>query len=302
MGNSVLNALVAAGPFRQTLSFPRRRDGFHVMATSAGYEIASGPSYDWNGRTRGHTPFSILQHTVSGVGRLRYERLDHRISDGETMLVSIPHAHRYWLEAGESWSFFWIAMSGQEALRLHRTILAAAGPVFRLREATIETLAGACRELCRPDISAGQASSEAYRVTMALHDDLMSRIDTGPGNPIAHLAIDRAVAHVRARLETPLDVASLATVAGMSRAHFVRLFKRFEGIAPSEFVLRERMNRATRLLVKGQLSIKEIADACGFEDPNYFAKVFRRTYAISPSEFRSTGMYSANTARTSPLP
>jgi transcriptional regulator GlxA family with amidase domain len=161
-----------------------------------------------------------------------------------------------------------------------------------LREATVEILAGTCRELCRPDISAGRASSEAYRVTMALHDDLMSRIDTGPGSPGAHLAIDRAAAYARAHLEAPLDVASLAAVAGLSRAHFVRLFRRFEGVAPSEFVLRERMNRATRLLVKGQLSIKEIADACGFEDPNYFAKVFRRTYAISPSEFRTTGMYS----------
>ncbi|MBB3999268.1 helix-turn-helix transcriptional regulator [Aureimonas pseudogalii] len=301
MGNSMLDRLVARGPFRQTLSFPRRHDGFHIMATSAGHELASGPGYDWNGRTRGHTPFSILQHTISGAGRLRYERRDFRISAGETMLVSIPHSHRYWLEAGESWRFFWIAMSGQEALRLHRAILAASGPVFRLSDQTADILAGICLQLCRPDTSAGQASSEAYRATMALHDDLMARIDTGTGSAVAHRAIDRAAAHARAHLDAPLDVASLAAVAGLSRAHFVRLFTRFQGVSPSEFVLRERMGRATRLLVNGQLSIKDIADICGFDDPNYFAKVFRRTYAISPSEFRTTGMYSA-AAQPSPPP
>jgi AraC-like DNA-binding protein len=45
--------------------------------------------------------------------------------------------------------------------------------------------------------------------------------------------------------------------------------------------------------VNGQLSVKAVAVACGYDDPNYFAKVFRRAYAISPSEFRTNGMYAA---------
>ncbi|RIX98162.1 AraC family transcriptional regulator [Aureimonas flava] len=300
MGNFMLDRLLSGGGFRRTLTFPRRRDGLHIMATSVGVETARGPAYDWNGRSRGHTPFSVLQHTVDGAGRLRYERRGFRVEPGQTMLVSIPHAHRYWLEPGESWSFFWIAMSGQEALRLHRAILHAAGPVFRLQPRTVEVLADICLTLREPDVTAGLASSEAYRATMALHDDLMSRTD-GEGGHGATPRLERATAYARAHLEAPLDVATLAGVAGLSRAHFVRLFRRFQGVSPSEFVARERMKRATRLLINGQLSVKEIASACGFEDPNYFAKVFRRTYAISPSEFRSTGMYSTTSGADAPL-
>ena len=290
MGNSVLSRMIDGGPFRRTLSFPRRRDRFHIMATSAGYEIAQGQSYDWDGRKRGHTPFCVLQHTISGAGRLRYEQQDWSINPGETMLVSIPHAHRYWLEPGESWGFFWVAMSGQEALRLQRAILHAAGPVFRLAQATVEELAEVCLSLADPAIGAGHASGAAYRATMALHDDLLARTDGG-GSGMTHTAIERATAHVRGHLDADLDVGVLAAVAGLSRAHFSRLFRRLQGISPAEFVLRERISRAARLLVNGQLSVKEIASACGFEDPNYFAKAFRRTYATSPSEFRSTGMY-----------
>ena len=113
MGNSVLTSLVERGPFRHAISLPRRRDRLHVMPTSTGYEIATGPAYDWDGRKRGHTPFSVLQHTTSGVGRLKYERRNYRVEPGETMLVTIPHTHRYWVERDETWSFFWIAMSGQ---------------------------------------------------------------------------------------------------------------------------------------------------------------------------------------------
>ena len=63
MGNSVLAGLIERGPFRHAISLPRRRDRLHVMPTSTGYEIATGPTYDWDGRQRGHTPFSVLQHT-----------------------------------------------------------------------------------------------------------------------------------------------------------------------------------------------------------------------------------------------
>ena len=56
------------------------------------------------------------------------------------MLVVVPHAHRYWVESGGRWEFFWISMHGAEALRIHREVLAAAGPVFKVKTETIETL------------------------------------------------------------------------------------------------------------------------------------------------------------------
>ena len=295
MGNSVLAGLIERGPFRHAISLPRRRDRLHVMPTSTGYEIATGPTYDWDGRQRGHTPFSVLQHTTSGVGRLKYERRSYRVGPGETMLVTIPHSHRYWVEEGETWSFFWIAMCGQEALRLHRSILAEAGPVFRLRPETVERLAQTSLDLADSPLEAGRASSAAYAATTALFDDLLARQEFSAGDQ-RHEAIERATAHIRGHLEQPLDVQGLADVAGLSRAHFSRLFTQIEGLPPSEFVLRERMQRATRLLVTGQLGVKAISSACGFGDPNYFAKVFRRTFAISPSEFRTTGMYLAQQA------
>ena len=53
------------------------------------------------------------------------------------------------------------------------------------------------------------------------------------------------------------------------------------------------MRRAARLLSSHSLlSVKEIANLTGFDEPNYFAKVFRRFFGTSPTEFRTTGMYS----------
>ena len=83
----------------------------------------------------------MLQHTVAGAGNLLYERRPYRLLPGDTMLTIVPHNHRYWVEDGGRWEFFWLSITGQEAVRIHRLILAATGPVFRLKPETVEQLA-----------------------------------------------------------------------------------------------------------------------------------------------------------------
>jgi AraC-like DNA-binding protein len=57
-------------------------------------------------------------------------------------------------------------------------------------------------------------------------------------------------------------------------------------------VLDQRMRHTARLLTShAHLPIKEIASLTGFEDPNYFAKDFRRFFGTSPTEFSTTWIY-----------
>ena len=106
--------------------------------------------------------------------------------------------------------------------------------------------------------------------------------------------MQQVIQHIMANLEHPLPVEKLAEVAGLSRAHFSRVFAASEGVPPAEFVLRKRLQRAAKLLTKAaHLSVKEVSNMSGFEDPNYFAKVFRRHFGANPTEFRTTGMYSS---------
>ncbi len=296
-GNSVLTLMQARGPGRSAISFAQGRDRLHVMPTSAGYEIATDASYRWNGRHRGRTPFSVVQCTLSGAGRLRYERHERVVGPGETMLVVVPHPHEYWIEDGERWEFFWLAMTGQEALRLHRAILAAAGPVFKLRPETTARLASISLDLRDGKAKrACEASALAYEATMALYDDVLGG-DGGTRSTRGQMR--RVLGHVRTHLHEPLDVQALADLAGLSRAHFTRVFTRSEGVSPAEYVLNERMRRAASLLVSSEAAVKQVCRDCGFDDPNYFAKAFRKSYGASPTEFRTTGMYAGTTRRHS---
>ncbi|MGY5801309.1 AraC family transcriptional regulator [Rhizobium sp. LEGMi12c] len=286
----MLHELIDNGQVMRTVSLPRGRHRLHAMPTSAGYEVRHDEPYDWDGRRRGQTPFTVLQHTISGTGRLRYENRSYRVDSGDTLLVLVPHNHRYWLEKGERWEYFWISMNGEEALRIHRLILAAAGPVLKLQQATIDHLADCSLRLVKGARTPASASAIAYEAAMALYDDVFGSHAFAADRSVMQIVID----HINANLDKPLPVDELAKVSGLSRAHFSRVFAESEGVPPAEFVLQQRMQRAAKLLTKAAfIPVKEVAIMSGFDDANYFSKVFRRIYGINPTEFRTTGMYAA---------
>jgi AraC-like DNA-binding protein len=293
MGNFVLQDLVDQGPAGRSVSLPRGRMTLHAMPTSSGYEMRHDTEYDWDGRKRGAAPFTVLQHTISGRGNLRYENRMMQVKPGETMLLLIPHNHRYWLEKGDHWEFFWISMNGEEALRIQRLILAITGPVFRLKKETIDQLAHCCYRLVVGGKTPGSASAIAYEAAMALYDDVFG---SHPTISQEYRALQHVLSHIEANLDQRLSVDDLADVAGLSRAHFSRIFAASEGQPPAEFVLHKRLRRAAKLLTKtADMPIKEVAALCGFTDANYFSKVFRRLYGTNPSDFRTSGMYASVT-------
>ncbi|WP_375450065.1 helix-turn-helix domain-containing protein [uncultured Devosia sp.] len=282
----MLHDLIAYGHKLSVLRLPKSDVPLHAMAISAGYEQRVNEVYSWDGLQRGTAPFLVLQHTVAGQGRLDFAGVQHRLTPGQTMLLSLPHAHRYWLERGQSWEYFWIVLNGREALRIARAVIDVAGPVLTLSQGVIDRLAAACLALIdQPAILPGQASGAAYSAIVALHDGVFS---TGAEpRPALPAAIARATAYVDANLAGPLNVARMAGVAQMSRAHFVRQFSAALATSPSAFVLERRLERVERLLLATDMSIVAIARATGFANANYLAKAFRRKYALAPLQYRN---------------
>lgn len=81
------------------------------------------------------------------------------------------------------------------------------------------------------------------------------------------------------------DVPALAALCSLSETHFRRLWHRVFGTSPTAYLRAKRMARAKDLLLSGVYSVSEAARAVGYDDANYFARVFRREVGLSPSEF-----------------
>lgn len=93
--------------------------------------------------------------------------------------------------------------------------------------------------------------------------------------------------HIRERLAGEIRLRDLAAGVGYSQAHFSRLFRRTLGVTPHRYVLQMRVDHAKRLLHDEQLSLGQVASACGFADQSHFGTAFTRLTGTPPGRFRA---------------
>jgi AraC family transcriptional regulator len=92
----------------------------------------------------------------------------------------------------------------------------------------------------------------------------------------------RVLEYMRANLDCELSVSAIASVAGMSDAHFARAFRATFKEPPHRTVLRWRLERAIRLVARNGYSLAEAALAAGFCDQAHFTNAMRRHFGITP--------------------
>lgn len=84
----------------------------------------------------------------------------------------------------------------------------------------------------------------------------------------------------------PLTGESLARKIGVSREHLSKTFHQETGIQLRDYLFDQRLNEALSLLLKSNLSCKEIASICHYGSYSAFFRTFRKVYGVSPDEFR----------------
>jgi AraC family transcriptional regulator len=97
----------------------------------------------------------------------------------------------------------------------------------------------------------------------------------------------RVLDFVAERFGGPITIEEMARVAGLSPAHFSRLFKDVLGDSPYQFVMDYRVEQAKRMLVERSRSLADIALACGFADQAHFSRIFKRLTGQTPRSFRA---------------
>lgn len=84
----------------------------------------------------------------------------------------------------------------------------------------------------------------------------------------------------------PIDLNRLAGAAGLSKYHFLRLFKATYGVTPAAYVSQRRIERAQDLLRATSLTVTEVCHAVGFDSLGSFSTRFRALVGVSPTEFQ----------------
>ena len=166
----------------------------------------------------------------------------------------------------------------------------------------------AASEMCIVSIEAGLLDMVAYDI----RDEFMSEFDKAKSLPdlydlvhgMAYNYADkmryvlkekkksprlaRMVSYIEDHLYEKIELADIAEHVNVSRTYASAIFKEELGITISEFILRERMLEAKRLLRETDLTVAAIADRLAFCSQSYFTKNFTETQGMTPVEYRKS--------------
>ncbi len=98
-----------------------------------------------------------------------------------------------------------------------------------------------------------------------------------------------AILLMEQHLVRPTPLPELARQVGISQRQLTRLFREHTGLTPKRYYLNTRLNRARSLLTQTELSIAEVADACGFKSAEHFTRMYSARFNIRPSQDRKEG-------------
>jgi two-component system response regulator YesN len=115
-------------------------------------------------------------------------------------------------------------------------------------------------------------------------DWLLRRSAPDRSSPVP-LPLDKAVKYIEKHGAEGIQLVDAASAAQVSPAYLSRLFSEHFKISFIDYLTEWRIERATKLIRKSLMNIKEIAFAVGYQDPNYFSKIFKKITGMLPTQY-----------------
>jgi AraC-like DNA-binding protein len=263
--------------------------GETVVPAGADYPInpgehPSGYMFTWeSGRTLREFGLVLIS---AGRGVLETRRAGSiGIKAGDAFFLHPEVWHRYQPDPASGWTENWVNFGGEYAALLMGRFFPPDRPVVRLKHP--EIINGLLRDLhrlMRKGVFAanrGVANARFLEILARLHQHSRSHDAATSSAGRIEKACLRLLAHPGS-----VNWSVLAREAGMSPAHFRRVFRATTGHAPHQYLSRIRINHAKALLRGTAITTENIAEELGFHDAAHFSKAFRSAAGMAPSAYR----------------
>lgn len=234
-------------------------------------------------------PYSgyLLQYTLQGFGIYESQSLHshkHILTEGMGFFSHIPEASCYYLpDTDEGWTFFYLHFDGPAAKSFYDTLLALCGPTFSLSlNSPAVSLFLRLFEQSRQQKTLGlyEGGEFLYRFLSQLLREIES-----PSQATSSL-VTSAKTYIDSHFQSLEGIHEVADLCQVSHEHLSRCFHKETGHTLQQYLTKLRVEHALYLLLNTNASIGEIAVSCGFQNGNYFAKVFKKFLQCTPEEYR----------------
>lgn len=113
----------------------------------------------------------------------------------------------------------------------------------------------------------------------------VSNMSTGSTDH-THYLIKKAYEYIDDNFSRDISLGEISEELNISSYYFSKLFKDETGEGFVEYLTRRRIDKAKDMLKDPEKSIKEICSECGYSDPNYFSRIFKKSTGMTPTEYK----------------
>jgi AraC-like DNA-binding protein len=233
---------------------------------------------------------NLLLYCTDGLGHITTPHFKGRVEAGDILLIPAGQRHRYFADSTQPWTIYWFHFSGCNAQQLlHNLDYQPAQAVIPL---------GLQPQLIADFKRLLAARHTGYRSAVYIHAASISRqilcylaweIRNSQATRRHNFSLEAIHGFMHERLNSDLNLATLAASFNLSKYHFSSKYKHLTGYPPIKHFIHMKMERACYLLDSSTAPIKVISNQLGYEDPLYFSRLFRNTIGLSPRDYRLQG-------------
>jgi AraC-like DNA-binding protein len=257
--------------------------GFESIPAHSSYPSTVHPQeYSFNfERGRVLQEFQLV-YITRGSGQFASHQIQKcDIQDGTVVVLKPGEWHTYRPDETTGWECYWVGFSG-----LISENLSISNPLIKI--GYDEEMVGLYRKIL--DVSNDERPGYLQLISgilIHLVAYLLFREKDKKWRDKEVLdKIDKARLIIREKINTQLSPEEIAATLTMSYTWFRRMFRQYTGLAPAQYIIQLKIQKAKEMLSGSNKTIKEIAIEQGFESIDYFSTQFRKQTGQTPTQFR----------------
>ncbi len=254
-------------------------------------DIGSFPhaQYHYRERLDGCSAYVFI-YCVGGEGWAIIEQSNKILVYKNTMLIiPVNTPHRYGADEENPWSIYWFHLKGEAVEQFVQGFDLYNFTMYISTTQTIRIidLFDQCYETL---LYKGYSFKHYLYVSQMIRYVLgIMTLQDGPHqDKRKNEYVERSIRYMIEHVQSSLTLDELASHVGLSKPHFVHLFKQVTQHSPIDYYLRLKIQRSCHYLDLTDYSVKVISKSIGFQDPYYFSRVFHKIMGQSPSDYRKT--------------
>lgn len=232
------------------------------------------------------SPSFLLYYCTGGEMRVIADARSWPVATGD-LVIAPPHlGHITDASASASCSYFWISYFGELSASYTEFINTADLVIHLGLQPEIIAQFEALCDLRTSNFTLDTFIHGASRLKL-LMTSIALALSQKAGNSTGRIDLERVRKLMAQRLDGSLNLEELANSVNLSSYHFARIFKKLTGQSPMRYFTQMRLQQACYLLDTSRQSIKQVAHAVGYADPQYFSRIFRQFIGMTPQAYRN---------------